>query len=77
MAYAIRRRITAELMASFALSQKRIEEHIKAMTKGIADKGEREATAQKIRELEEDRNIWFIKQRKNNNDDTICRHKHY
>ena len=61
MAYTIRRRITAELMTSFALSQKRIEDHIKAMTKEIADKGEREAMAQKIRELEEDRNIWFIK----------------
>lgn len=37
MAYAIHKRITAELMASFALSQKRIEAYVESATKGIAD----------------------------------------
>mgnify|MGYP004700593937 CR=1 FL=1 len=37
MAYAIRKRITVELMASFALSQKRIEAYVESATKGIAD----------------------------------------
>lgn len=37
MAYVIRKRITVELMASFALSQKKIEAYVKSATKGIAD----------------------------------------
>ena len=60
MAYAIRKRITAELMASFALSQKRIEAYVESATKGIADISEREVTAKLLRELTMDRNVWFI-----------------
>ena len=51
MAYAIRKRITVELMASFALSQKRIEAYVESATKGIADISEREVTAKLLREL--------------------------
>ena len=60
MAYAIRKRITVELMASFALSQKRIEAYVESATKGIADISEREVTAKLLRELTMDRNVWFI-----------------
>lgn len=60
MAYAIRKRIMAELMASFALSQKRIEAYVESATKGIADISEREVTAKLLRELTMDRNVWFI-----------------
>lgn len=60
-AYQIRRMITAELMASFAYSQAKQEKHIKAMTAHITDQATREETAQKIRELEEDFDTWFIK----------------
>jgi hypothetical protein len=60
-AYQIRKIITAELMASFAYSQQKQEKHIKAMTDHIADKTTREEAAQKIRELEEDFDTWFIK----------------
>ena len=59
-AYKIRKMITAELMASFAYSQKKQEKHIKAMTEHIKNEEERKATAQKIRELEEDFDTWFI-----------------
>ena len=60
-AYDIRKRIIAELMASFAYSQKKQEKHIKAMTAHIKDQETKEATAAKIRELEEDFDSWFIK----------------
>lgn len=60
-AYKIRKMITAELMASFAYSQKKQEKHIKAMTEHIKNEEERKATAQKIRELEDDFDTWFIR----------------
>ena len=60
-AYKIRKMITAELMASFAYSQKKQEKHIKAMTEHITNEEERKATAQKIRELEDDFDTWFIR----------------
>lgn len=60
-AYKIRKMITAELMASFAYSEKKHEKHIQAMTEHIKNEEERKATAQKIRELEEDFDFWFIR----------------
>lgn len=48
-------------MASFALSEKKIDGHIYSMTKAIKDEDQRKQTAQLIRDLEADRNIWFIK----------------
>ena len=62
MIYNIRKRITAELMATFGYSQKRFEKHIKAVTDYVKDKAEREELAAKIREQEEDFNLWFIQQ---------------
>ena len=60
-AYKIRKMITAELMASFAYSEKKHEKHIKAMTEHIKNEEEKKETAQKIRELEEDFDCWFIR----------------
>ena len=60
-AYKIRKMITADLMASFAYSQKKQEKHIKAMTEHIKNEEEKKDTAQKIRELEEDFDCWFIR----------------
>lgn len=62
MIYKIRKQITAELMATFGYSQKRFEKHIRSVTEHVKDKEEREELAERIRELEEDFNVWFIKQ---------------
>jgi hypothetical protein len=62
LVYNIRKRITAELMATFGYSQKRFEKHIKAVTAYVVDDGEREELAKRIREQEEDFNLWFIQQ---------------
>ena len=59
MVYNIRKRITAELMATFGYSEKRFEKHLKAVTAYAAD-DEREELAKKIREQEEGFNLWFI-----------------
>ena len=59
--YALRRRITAELMSSFAYSQRKHEEHIARMTSHLQDEKAREEMSAKIRQLEEDFSIWFIK----------------
>ena len=58
--YAIRKRITAELKATFGYSQKRLEAYIKGMTAHVEDESEREAMVQKLRELEENFGSWFI-----------------
>ena len=61
MVYNIRKRITAELMATFGYSEKRFEKHLKAVTAYAVD-DEREELAKKIREQEEGFNLWFIEQ---------------
>ena len=61
MVYNIRKRITAELMATFGYSEKRFEKHLKAVTAYAAD-DEREELAGRIREQEEGFNLWFIEQ---------------
>lgn len=53
-AYQIRARITAELMASFAYSQKKQEAHIRKMVQHVKDPEAREEMAKAIREQEED-----------------------
>ena len=60
-AYQIRARITAELMASFAYSQKKQEAHIRKMVQHVKDPEAREEMAKAIREQEEDFACWFIK----------------
>ena len=61
MSYQIRRKITAELMATFAYSQKRQEKHIRKMVQHVKDPQERADMAQALRELEDDFDCWFIK----------------
>lgn len=60
-AYALRRKITGELMATFAYSQKKLDEHIRKMTAFIQDEQEREERCKVIREAEEGFNSWFIR----------------
>lgn len=59
--YELRRKITAELLASFGYSQKKLEAHVKRMVSHVEDPDEREAMARKIREVEEDFSMWFIR----------------
>lgn len=61
-AYAIRSRITQELLLSFGYSQKKLESHVKKVTAYIRDANEREQKAKVIREMEEDFDLWFIRQ---------------
>ena len=60
-AYALRRKITAELMATFGYSQRKLEEHIKKMTSFVQDDEERAEMSKTIREVEDDFDCWFIK----------------
>ena len=61
-AYRVREMITAELMASFAYSDKKLEKHIKQITSHIADGEDRITTSEKIRRMEEDFSCWFIRE---------------
>ena len=63
--YELRRKITAELMASFGYSQKKLEEHIRKMTSHVQDPEEREKMSKVIREVEDDAASWFIKRERN------------
>ena len=60
-AYDLRRKITAELMATFGYSQKKFEAHVRKMTSYIKDAEEREKMSKAITELEEGFDSWFIK----------------
>lgn len=72
MAYQVRTRITAELMATFAYSQKRQEAHIRKMVQHVQDPEAREEMAKVIREQEEDFDSWFIKRERDHVAD-LCR----
>lgn len=61
-AYAIRSRITRELILSFGYSQKKLEHHIRKVTAYIKDANEREEKSKILREMEEDFDLWFIRQ---------------
>ena len=61
-AYGIRSRITQELLLSFGYSQKKLEKHVQKVTAYIHDPEEREMKAKVIRELEQDFDLWIIKQ---------------
>lgn len=56
----VRRQITTEIMVTFGYSQKKYEEHIKALTGYIQNPEERDAAAETIRKLEENFEGWFI-----------------
>ena len=60
-AYDLRRKITAELMATFAYSTKKLEAHVQAMTEHVQDSEEREKMSKAIRELADGFDSWFIR----------------
>ena len=60
-AYQLRWKVTAELMASFAYSEKKQEAHIRKLTAWMPDPEERERRAEAIREAEEGFGGWFIR----------------
>ena len=60
-AYALRRKITAELMATFGYSQKKLEAHVQKITAHVQDAEEREKMCQAIREVQDDFASWFVK----------------
>ena len=60
-AYELRRKITAELMATFGYSQKKLEAHVQKMTAYVQDPEEREKMSKTIRELEDSFDSWFIR----------------
>lgn len=55
----IRRKIAVELLASFAYSEKKLEEAVRKQTQHIQDPEHRAEAAQTIRNLEEDFACWF------------------
>ena len=59
-AYELRRKITAEIMATFGYSQKKLEAHIQKMTSYVQDPEEREKMSKAIREVQEDFASWFV-----------------
>ena len=60
-AYDLRRKITAELMATFGYSQKKLEAHVQKMTSYVQDPVERDKMRKAIRELEDGFDSWFIR----------------
>lgn len=59
--YEIRKRITAELMASFGYSQKRLDAHIKKITNWMSEDIRKEQAAH-LMQVEKDFDMWFIQQ---------------
>ena len=68
----IRRKIAVELLASFAYSEKKLEEAVRKQTQHIQDPEHRAEAAQAIRNLEEDFTCWFIKRHRDRVDDLCC-----
>ena len=68
----IRRKIAVELLASFAYSEKKLEEAVRKQTQHIQDPEHRAEAAQAIRNLEEDFACWFIKRHRDRVDDLCC-----
>ena len=60
-AYALRKKITAELMATFGYSQKKLEAHVQKMTAYVQDPEEREKMSKAIREVQDSFDSWFIR----------------
>lgn len=65
----IRRKIAVELLASFAYSEKKLEEAVRKQTQHIQDPEHRAEAAQAICNLEEDFACWFIKRHRDRVDD--------
>lgn len=63
--YKIRKELTSNLMETFAYSEKKFEQHIRAVTDGIKDPEERKKRADLIREREEGFDLMFIQHERN------------
>ena len=59
-AYALRRKITAELMATFGYSQKKLEAHVQKMTAHVPDPEEREKMSKTILDVQDSFDSWFV-----------------
>ena len=62
LAYDLRQQMTAEILASFALSEKRLEKHLDTMVKGMGTKDQKDELKKTIAELELDKQLWLIKE---------------
>lgn len=62
LAYDLRQQMTVEIMATFALSEKRLEQHLNAMVKGMGDKDTKERLKKVIAELELDKQMFIIRE---------------
>lgn len=62
LAYTLRQQMTAEILATFALSQKRLDQHLNAITKGMGSWQERDDLKKTITELELDKQVFIIKE---------------
>ena len=68
----IRRKIAVELLASFAYSEKKLEEAVRKQTQHIQDPEHRAEAAQAIRNREEDFACWCSKRHRDRVDDLCC-----
>ena len=60
LVYALRRRITTELLTSFGYSEKKLEEHVRKVTVYIKDKEERKARQEMLLAMMQEFSMWLI-----------------
>ena len=60
LVYALRRRITTELLTSFGYSEKKLEEHVRKVTAYIKDKEERKARQEMRLAMMQEFSMWLI-----------------
>lgn len=60
LVYALRRRITTELLTSFGYSEKKLEEHVRKVTAYIKDKEERKARQEMLLAMMQEFSMWLI-----------------
>ena len=72
LVYALRRKITTELLTSFGYSEKKLEEHVKRVTAYIKDKEERKARQEMLLVLMQDFSMWLIEDERDDIAD-LCR----
>lgn len=60
LVYALRRRITTELLTSFGYSKKKLEEHVRKVTAYIKDKEERKARQEMLLAMMQEFSMWLI-----------------
>lgn len=60
LVYALRRRITTELLTSFGYSEKKLEEHVRKVTAYIKGKEERKARQEMLLAMMQEFSMWLI-----------------